>query len=651
MIRVSVHVLSWVTEWVMYQSRWRCLLFLAVLSLFPTFNAKGGAPQNPTQPTLAAGAGDLVFGSADAEIYVKAPNGAPIDRPVVVTLLRVDGQVFGQETTKGGLAKFDRLPYSEFKAQVVASGYQMVSKSFEVNKAGTITVTLNLQLVDAEEAASSAGFYTLAPKVQKDVGKVLAALHANKPNDALHPLEAAEKNAPNNAEIEYLFGLYSSQLKNDAEAQAHWKKAVGLNPKHLGALLSLGNGLLQEKKPEEAMPYLNRAVEVEPASWRAHALLGEALALEKKNDEAEKEAERAMELGHERAASAQLILARAEAQRGERDKAIATLQSYLKTHPNDAETAKTLDSLRAPAIGGATVELPADELGIAGADAAAIPIANWRPADVDEHIPSVDAAASCPVDDVVEKAGKRLMELMSDVDRFSATESLVHESINKWGMPTDLQKRKFDYVVSIQLLQGRYLDVEEYRNGTGGSAVDFPGGVATNGLPALVLIFHPTNAMNFDMTCEGLSKRSSGLAWQVHFKQRNDRPNTVRRYRLGVDGPSYPVALKGRAWISAETYQIVRMETDLVAPIPEIRLFADHTEVEYGPVKFKDGKVNMWLPQSAEIFYDWKGQRIHRRHSFSNYLLFAVDERQKISPPKTDDAAAATGPVSPSQKP
>jgi tetratricopeptide (TPR) repeat protein len=626
------------------------LLVLAAVFLFLNTNANAGVPQgNPTQPLLSPGAGDLVYGSADAEIYVKGPNGAPVDRPAVVTLFRVGGQVYAQQESKGGLAKFDRLPYSEFTVQVVAPGYQSISKTFEVTRSGAVTVTLNLQPLEAEDAASSVRFYSLSPKVQKDVGKALLALHANKPDDALRPLEAAQKNAPKNAEIEYLFGLYSSQLKNETQAQAHWKRALELNPKHLGALLSLSNDLLQAGKPDEATPYLNRAVEAEPSSWRAHALLGEALAVEKKNDDAIKEAQRALELGHERAASAQLILARAEAQRGDRDQAITTLESYLKVHPTDAETTKTLEALRAPAIGGATAELPADELGIAGADAAAIPIANWRPPDVDEHIPSVETAASCSVDDVVQKAGKRLLELMSDVDRFSATESLTHESINKWGIPTDLEKRKFDYVVSIQLLQGRYLDVEEYRNGAGRSSGDFPGGVATNGLPALVLIFHPLNIPNFDMTCEGLSRRSAGQAWQVHFKQRADRPNTVRRYRMGVDGPSFPVALKGRAWISADTYQIVRLETDLVEPVPQIRLFADHTEIEYGPVKFKHGDVHMWLPQSAEVFYDWKGQRIHRRHSFSNYLLFGVDERQKISAPKMD--AAEAGPANPDQKP
>jgi hypothetical protein len=48
--------------------------------------------------------------------------------------------------------------------------------------------------------------------------------------------------------------------------------------------------------------------------------------------------------------------------------------------------------------------------------------------------------------------------------------------------------------------------------------------------------------------------------------------------------------------------------------------------------------MEMWLPASVEVFYDWKGHRVHREHRFSNYLLFSVDDKQKISAPKGHDS-------------
>jgi len=598
---------------------------------------QGASPAIPTgnlTATESAVAGAMV--SSSVEVSITGPKGEVIQGQVIVTLSKLGGEVVDQITAKHGSVTF-AVTQNEYEVSVIAPRYQSVTKTVNVTSNTPVKISVELEPLSAEDAASSVGFYALPPKVQKDVGKAMEALRVNKPNDAWRPLQAAQKHAPDSAEVAYLLGVYSSELKDEAQARTYWMKALELNPKHLNALIAISNDLLQEKKAAEALPYLKRAVEAEPSSWRAYVLLAEALVLQSEYDKAVRQAQRAIELGHERAASAQIVLARALAGRGDRDQAAQTLEAYLSTHPTDAEAAKSLQTLKSAAAANTyTISSTADT---ALADAAALPMAsNWRPPDVDEKVPTVESGASCFANDVVHKAGEQLNELLSDVDKFAATELLVHESINKYGLASSPEKRKFDYVVAIEDLQHRYLNVEEYRNGAGGTAADFPEGVATNGLPALVLIFHPYYASSFEMTCEGLARIRNGLAWQVHFKQRPDKPNTLRRYRIGAYGPSYPVAMKGRAWISADTYQIVRLETDLVAPIPEIRLLTDHTEVEYGPVKFQYGKVSMWLPQSADLYYDWRGRRIHRRHSFSNYLLFSVDDKQKISVPNVDES-------------
>jgi tetratricopeptide (TPR) repeat protein len=616
------------------------------------------APQPGGQVPNSSTAGQVQMEDAnkqgDVDVYVKGPNGAPLDGSAVVTLTKLDGAYVDQKTAKNGYARFNGVHATEYRIQVLAPNYQATTRQLEVQERLLAKITIEMTPLSVEEAASAVGLYALAPKTQREVGKALEELRANKPNDARKHLEAAQKVAPTSAEIQYLFGVYSSQVNEPVQAKAYWMKTLELNPKHLNALLAVGQDLLQENKSAEAMPYLTRAAEAEPSSWRAHALLAEGLVLQHQNDEATKEAERAIQLGHERAAVVQPLLARALAGRGSRDEAQKVLQTYVETHPRDAAANKDLETLKNSRTGDVSSDTAAaaSEMAAMNKDATALPMpSKWMPPDVDEKVPPVEAGASCAVDDVVGRAGKQLMGLITDVDRFAATESLTHESINKSGLASYPEKRKFNYVVSIQEVQPGYLNVEEYRN-SGGSPAEFPDGVATNGLPALVLIFHPYNAMNFEMTCEGLAQWNGGLAWQVHFKQRTDKPNTIKRYRIGADGPSYPVALKGRAWISADNYQIIRLETDLVSPVPEIRLVADHADVEYGPVKFKQGNVNMWLPQSAEVFYDWRGRRIHRRHSFSNYLLFGVEDKQKITVPKVDEGSADTAAGEPpKQKP
>jgi hypothetical protein len=91
--------------------------------------------------------------------------------------------------------------------------------------------------------------------------------------------------------------------------------------------------------------------------------------------------------------------------------------------------------------------------------------------------------------------------------------------------------------------------------------------------------------------------------------------------------------VRGRAWIATDSCPVAALETDLVAPLPAIQLKAEHDVIEYAPVKFSKNNQELWLPASAELFLDFHGHRIHRRHYFRDYLLFSVEETQKISDP------------------
>ena len=484
----------------------------------------------------------------------------------------------------------------------------------------------------------------LGPRLQKELGKALEALRANKPADARSHLDAVYRSAPGDADANFLLGVYSSQVNDWVHARSYWQKVLSLSPNHLGALLSLGGALMRESKPNDAAQYLNRAVEAEPTSWRAHAVLAEAFLRQGLLDNSIKEAERALELGHGQAGIAQPLLARALHLRGDQKRAIQVLQSYLRENAADAAAAKQLENLET------SFESAVESRSATASTSPPEPIlttsallpSNWLPPDIDEKVPPVEPGVACNLEEVIKNSGKRIQEFVANVDRYAATEAVTHESINKWGFASHPIKFQFDYLVSIKQKRLGLLTVDEYRD-THYLPAKFPDGVATTGLPALVLIFHPYYAENFAISCEGLARSKGQSAWQVYFRQRADKPNTIRSYKIGAEGPAYPVALKGRAWIAADSFQIVRLETDLINPLPQIRLVSDHATIEYGPVHFKARNLDMWLPQNAEVHYDWKGRRSHRRHSFKNYLLFSVDEKQKISEPKgvgRDDSGA-----------
>jgi tetratricopeptide (TPR) repeat protein len=592
-------------------------------------------------------------------VYVRELNGETINSQAIVTVTRMANQYWEQMAAQGGQASFDDISPGRYSVQAIAAGYQEAVEELEIVGGGgqSVIVSLRPELPGGEAIPVVPDPPLLAAKAQKELAKALEALRVGKLAEARKRLDAAYRLAPSHPDVNFGFGVYSSQVNDWQQARSYWEKAITFNPQHLLAQISLSDALLRENKPTDAISHLEKALEIEPNSWRAHALLADADLRIGSSEEAVRLAERAIALGKERAAVIRPLLARALVAQGKADRAVQILESYLAEHPADTDAQKQLTSLRTP---GDISAIPLSSVPAAPAVSVTPAVGtppilgtlplfpSWLPPDIDEQVPPVQPGVPCALDEVIQNAGKRVQELIRNVDRFTATESLFHERVNAWGFPAPSETRKFNYVVSIQEIRPGMLTVYEYRGGDL-SYDGFPGGMATMGLPALVLIFHPYGAANYDMQCEGLAHWNGVLAWQVHFRQRPDKPIRDRAYRFGGSGRAYPVALKGRAWIAADSYQIVRLETDLVAPLPEIRLFADHTAIEYSAVHFQKQNVDMWLPSTAEIFYDLKGRRIHRRHSFSSYMLFSVDDKQRISAPKTEQAPSTESPPEPTK--
>ena len=569
--------------------------------------------------------------SGALDVYLKAPDGALI-KGAVITLLKFSGQPLQQLTAKADFAHFNDLAPTEYNVRVIVPGYQPATLKVETKARYSAKLVFELRPLSADDAAFATRLATLPPKAQKQLGKALDALRADDTAKARHPLDDLQRLAPNHPEVTYLLGVYASKTHDEEHAKSYWTRTLELDPKHLQALFSLSEIAVREKRYDEALDLAQRAAQVDPSSWRAHAVLASAYSRKASYPEALQHAERAFELGHAQASSVEPMLASLLARAGNKNRAIEILQAYLSDHPADDSAKQQLERIRKGESAAVPESSGSDDTAIADAASALVPVSNWLPPDVDEKIPPVESGAACDLADVLQGSANRITELVSNVDRYTATESLFHESINKWGAPASTQTLKFDYLVSINEVQPGLFNVEEYRRDHGLPA-QFPDNVASLGMPALALIFHPHNAGNFDMVCEGLTQWDGIPVWQIHFRQRPDKPNNLRSYREGANGSSYPVAMKGRAWIAADSYQVVRLETDLVSPMKEIQLFSDHTIVEYGPVHFRETGTDLWLPQSAEVFFHWRNERMHRRHSFSNYLLFSTDERQKITVP------------------
>jgi hypothetical protein len=255
------------------------------------------------------------------------------------------------------------------------------------------------------------------------------------------------------------------------------------------------------------------------------------------------------------------------------------------------------------------------------------------PPDVDEFVPPARTDVPCPLPKLLQEASRQVEELAANLQRFSAREQIEHLEVPKRGHLRTMTKNTFNYVAQINQLAGAP-SVEEFRSGTR-PEVTADTAVYDTGSAAFALIFHPSYIGDFAMTCEGLAQLGARPAWQVHFAQRPDRPNQFHVLRRN-DG-SFPLSLKGRAWIAADSYEVLRLETDLLEPLRKLRLQREHMAIEYGPVDFRKGTVRLWLPQLTDLYIDYGGHRYQRRHKFSNFELFWVESAEVVKGPKPPD--------------
>jgi hypothetical protein len=585
-------------------------------------------------------------------VQVLAADGSKLGSMAIVNLHNLMGQMVGSQTTFGSQTVF-QIGAGEYLIEVEAFGYEKKRVQAEVSSAQRQQVVVvklspdNLNGLNYVVPAS----VPLSPKAQKELARGVESFQAKKFDEASKHFEVAHQLAPTHPDIVYLQGEVYEKKGDDPSARKYWEQAIQLNPAHVSSLLACGESYLRQEDAADARKYLDKAVESAPNSWRAHSLLANALLRQNSYAEAVTHAQRAVELGKGEANSSLLILGQALAAERQNEPAIAALKDYLAGKPPEAQAqaaqkliARLKDAPSAPAgatVGGVTATY--ESAALAG-DVSDLPLTaaelRWLPPNVDDAVPPVEPGVACSVEDVLKNVAARVQELPAVVDRYTATEVLRHEDVNTAGYADRVADLSFNYVASVREIKNKYgesIDVQEYRNGSTGTEM-FPNQMASVGLPSIVLIFHPLLSSDFDMKCEGLSRAHGNFAWQVHFKQREDKESRIRRYRMG--GHVFPIALKGRAWIDVNTFQVVRLETDLRETHPQLRLNSEHLVMEYGPVRFKNRNEELWLPTSADYYAILRGHQFHRRHSFTDYVLFSVDDKQRIGEPPKEKTSA-----------
>ena len=477
---------------------------------------------------------------------------------------------------------------------------------------------------------------------------------------------AAQLQIPSKARREYQRACAALSKKRSSDAEQHLRKSIREYAKYAAAWVTLGQVLADEHRFEDATNACGQAVTVDPISQHAQLCLAEIASLTQAWSEELKHSSRALELDpasvlayeYHAAANANLgnlakaersglraialdqdhhepsvffLLAQIYELKGDTAREQEQFRQFLKYTHNHARAAmakKILAELE---------DEQREEMVVPESKRSretSMPSAKeWQSDDIEETAAPVVEDATCPLPQILQDTSQRQTQLVENIQSFTATEQIENIEFRKNGKTRRSNSELFSYLAEIKENHDRGFLVYEYRTQKGESD-RLP--LADTGTAALALMFHPKLIGNLEIHCEGRTDLQGTSAWQLRFKEGPDPRKSFSA--LDTKDSRHPIRLKGRAWISADNYQVLRLETDLAARMPEINLQVYHFDVAYSPVDFAKQQFRLWLPERALVYIDFQGRRYQRVHRFSQFQLFLVNTEHRETEPVSPDA-------------
>jgi hypothetical protein len=257
---------------------------------------------------------------------------------------------------------------------------------------------------------------------------------------------------------------------------------------------------------------------------------------------------------------------------------------------------------------------------------------NWTPPLVDTPFRAGVSSPPCVLSDILEQAAARASELYTSLQSFSAQEKIEYQASDHLGYLKDARTGTFDYVVVFQQTPAG-MTVQESRQPNHGSRL-LTAFSQDMGLPEMALMFLPEIQGDYEMSCEGTAEWNGQRAQVVHFVHRKDKPSHTLSFR-DHNGAVYPARLKGRAWIAADSGEVIHMESSLTEEIPKAKVRHWYLSITYAPVQFHMQNVRMLLPQTVDAYCDFEDHRTIAYHTFTNFMLFSVHTDQAADKPKS----------------
>jgi VWFA-related protein len=164
----------------------------------------------------------------------------------------------------------------------------------------------------------------------------------------------------------------------------------------------------------------------------------------------------------------------------------------------------------------------------------------------------------------------------------------------------------------------------DFKNRQVGSSVD---GVAPHGFGFAYqwLLLSPENQSELRFRYLGKQRMDDHQTFVVGFVQIPSQVKLPGKYKSA--GKEVPFFFQGIAWIDQSTFDVVRLRTDLLSPLPSVNLQQMTTELRFRPVRIHGFGTVLWLPSEVLIGTIRSDSVFEELHQYSGYRFFHAESK------------------------
>jgi hypothetical protein len=233
---------------------------------------------------------------------------------------------------------------------------------------------------------------------------------------------------------------------------------------------------------------------------------------------------------------------------------------------------------------------------------------------------------------ILKQVGENVDLLFKNFPNTTCKEIVYSSRLKNDGSFTQGLSQEFNYVI-LARPEGGQDEFQEYRTDSKGQpmspAVMGGASLLTEGFASMPVHFLPRyqSQSHFLYLGHEMIKKKETLV--SAFAQIFGKAREVGL--VNVAGQNALILTQGVAWIDPETFQILRLRTEHLAPRPDVGLRQQTTDINFGPVRFKNSPATLWLPRQVSVLVTWTDFTFHNIHNYSHFRLFQVQTSQAIT--------------------